>query len=197
MTELLAQAIGHHRAGRFKEAESHYRKILTGKPRHADALHLLGLLAHQTGHPEDAAKLIRSAVSAEATRAPDHYHFGVVLAGLGDPEGTERACCTAIRLQQEYSDALNNLGDLLIARERFGEAAELFRRAIEQSPDDARYRADLGSVLPRLEQPRKALDALEAALARDPNNLAALYDRGQAHRACNTLGAVVRNFRQY
>lgn len=195
MTELLAQAIEHHRARRFKEAEALYREVLATAPRHADALHLLGLLAHQTGHPDDAAKLIRSAISADGERAPYHYHLGVVLSGLGDQEGAERAYRTAIRLQPKYPDALNNLGGVLLARERYGEAAELFRRAIGQKPADARYRANLGSVLLRLERPREALDALEAALARDPNNLAALYDRGRAHSAADAHAAAARDFR--
>lgn len=195
MTELLAQAIEHHRAGRFREAESLYRRILTAAPQHADALHLLGLLAHQTGHPEDAAKLIRSAIGADGSRAAYHFHLGVVLSGLGEQEAAEQAYREAIRLQPGNPDALNNLGGLLIAKERFGEAAEMFRTAIAQKPADARYHANLGSVLLRLDRPGEALDALEAALARDPDNLAALYDRGRAHRACDELGRAVRDFR--
>lgn len=194
MTELLTKAIEHHRAGRFREAESLYRKILAAAPRHPDALHLFGLLAHQTGNPAEAAKLIRSAISADGAHAAYHFHLGVVLSGLDDPAGAERAYREAIRLQPKSPDALNNLGGLMLARERYGEAADLFRRAVEQSPADARYHANLGSVLLRLERPHEALEALEAALARDPNNLAALYDRGRAHRACEMLGAAVRDF---
>lgn len=195
MTELLAQAIAHHRAGRLHEAETLYRQILAAAPRHPDALHLLGLLSHQTGQPEDAAALLRSAIAADGSRAPYHFHLGVVLSGLGDAAAAAEAYRAALRLQPRYPDALNNLGGLLLARGRYGEAAELFRQAAEHNPADARYHANLGSVLLRLDRPREALAALETALARDPNNLAALYDRGRAHRACDAASAAVRDFR--
>src|SRR5437867_1473861 len=42
-------ARAHHQSGRLAEAEAIYRQILAVEPRHADALHLLGVIAHQVG----------------------------------------------------------------------------------------------------------------------------------------------------
>ena len=42
-------AIEHHQAGRLAEAEGIYRQVLARFPDHTDALHLLGVLAGQTG----------------------------------------------------------------------------------------------------------------------------------------------------
>ena len=51
-TEQLARGLDHPRAGRLESAETEYRRILGADPVHADALHLLGVLAHQRGeHP--------------------------------------------------------------------------------------------------------------------------------------------------
>ena len=44
---LFDEAVAHHRGGRFQQAEQLYRNILEGHPTHADALHLLGLVAYQ------------------------------------------------------------------------------------------------------------------------------------------------------
>ena len=48
--QAMQIALEHHRAGRLAEAEAIYRQVLARCPDHADALHLLGVLAGQTGH---------------------------------------------------------------------------------------------------------------------------------------------------
>ncbi len=48
------QALRLHRAGRLAEAEQFYRQILAAVPNHADSLHMLGVLALQSGRPAEA-----------------------------------------------------------------------------------------------------------------------------------------------
>src|SRR5437868_11273433 len=60
---LLAEAAAHHRAGRLAAAERMCRRILAIDPDHADGLHLLGLIAHQTGHSDQALELIGRAIA--------------------------------------------------------------------------------------------------------------------------------------
>ena len=43
--QAMQIALGHHQAGRLAEAEAIYRQVLAQFPDHADALHLLGVLA--------------------------------------------------------------------------------------------------------------------------------------------------------
>ena len=47
--ETLAIAVQHHQGGRLQVAEQLYRQVLQVEPKNADALHLLGVLAHQVG----------------------------------------------------------------------------------------------------------------------------------------------------
>ena len=44
----------HHRAGRLREAEESYKRIIASDPRHVDALHLLGTLYQNTHRMQDA-----------------------------------------------------------------------------------------------------------------------------------------------
>src|SRR5205809_2783705 len=60
---LLAEAVSQHQAGRLAAAERLYRRILAVDPDHADSLHLLGLIAHQTGHSDKALDLIGRAIA--------------------------------------------------------------------------------------------------------------------------------------
>ena len=45
----------HHQAGRLELAEEIYRRILAVEPNHPDALHLLGVVAHQAGKHDGAS----------------------------------------------------------------------------------------------------------------------------------------------
>lgn len=49
ISQLIQTGLEHHQAGRLQEAETIYRAILKEQPQHANALHLLGLIAHQVG----------------------------------------------------------------------------------------------------------------------------------------------------
>jgi hypothetical protein len=62
--QAVEMAVQHHRAGRVREAEALYRQVLGAQPGHADALHLLGVLAHQTGRTEYTIQLIPRAAAA-------------------------------------------------------------------------------------------------------------------------------------
>src|SRR5258707_7995881 len=48
--EAFASAVEHHQAGRLREAEALYRQVVANAPNHADASHLLGVVAYQSGH---------------------------------------------------------------------------------------------------------------------------------------------------
>jgi protein O-GlcNAc transferase len=47
--QVLQQAITHHQAGQFTEAEERYLSVLQAEPKHPDANHNLGLMAMQLG----------------------------------------------------------------------------------------------------------------------------------------------------
>ena len=72
-----------HQAGQLAEAEAIYRQILAAQPHHADALHLLGIIAHQTGHRDAALGLIRKAILGRPRAAMLHNSLGNVLQALG------------------------------------------------------------------------------------------------------------------
>ena len=76
VAQAMRMALEHHRAGRLAEAETIYRQVLGGFPDHADALHLLGVLACQAGQPEVAIGLIGRAVAIDPDTAEYHLNLG-------------------------------------------------------------------------------------------------------------------------
>jgi Flp pilus assembly protein TadD len=69
---LFGVAVMHHQAGRLAKAEACYRQVLQAEPNHADAAHLLGVIALQVGRYELAGDLIRQAIKLNRHN-PDYY----------------------------------------------------------------------------------------------------------------------------
>ena len=91
MDQGLATAIDHHQNGRLAEAEAGYRQILEATPNHADANHLLGVIAYQVGNFDVAEQLISQAVKTDPNQALYHLNLGNVLQD-----------------QQRHGDAINS-----------------------------------------------------------------------------------------
>ena len=66
---ILRQALAQHQAGQLQAASNLYQQILNSDPNHAEALHLLGVIAIQTSRPQDAIELIERAVSIRRDQA--------------------------------------------------------------------------------------------------------------------------------
>src|SRR5271168_1686755 len=58
-----------HAAGRLGEAEQVYHQLLTAAPDHADSLHMLGVLALQTGRPDAALQWVDRAIALHSPAA--------------------------------------------------------------------------------------------------------------------------------
>lgn len=59
---LFEAGLRHHQPGRLVDAENAYRRTFAAHPNHADALHLLGVIACQAGRPDVAVQLIELAI---------------------------------------------------------------------------------------------------------------------------------------
>jgi predicted Zn-dependent protease len=74
LEQAFESALRHHQQGHLREAEHGYRSILSRHPRHPDTLHLLGLVAFQTGDRAGALKLLEAAVAALPGMPLFRYH---------------------------------------------------------------------------------------------------------------------------
>ena len=59
LQQALDLALHHHTVGNLSKAENVYQEILQTNPSHPDALHLLGVIAHQGGANDHAVDLIQ------------------------------------------------------------------------------------------------------------------------------------------
>ena len=160
--QAFALALQHHRAGRLAEAERGYREILRREPEHADSLHLLGVIAMQSGDLPSALSLVQRAVALRPDAAVCRNNLGQVLDRLGRYDEAARCYEAAIELDPGYAEANNNLGFLLARQDRLTEADALYRKAIDLEPEYAEPHTNRGNLL----KDRGELDAAIACYRR-------------------------------
>jgi tetratricopeptide (TPR) repeat protein len=109
--------------------------VLAQHPYHADARHLLGLIALQRGDQEQAARLVADAVRLTPAAANMHANLGLIYFATNRFAEAEAELTEAVHLHPAHAVALNNLGSTLNALGRNDEAIECYRRAIAVPPD--------------------------------------------------------------
>jgi protein O-GlcNAc transferase len=164
----FAAALEHHKAGRLAEAERLYRQVCAADPRHAAALHRLGVVAHRLGRP-DAAALLQRATALQPNVAEIHNDLGIVLAGQRQFAQAAASFARAVALKPDYAEAHCNRGLALGNLRRFAEASESFGRALAIDPNVALAHAARAAALRELGCTADAVVHYRRAAALTPN----------------------------
>lgn len=195
----LAEALSLHQAGDLRGAEQLYRGILGRAPRDADALHLLGVLCHQTGRGADAVALIGKAIRAKPGVAEFHANLALALQGLGRAAEAGSQLTEAVRLRPDYWEAHFNLGLLLQGLGRLDGAATHLRAAVDLRPSDPAPYGALATLLGAIGRIAESVAYHQAALALRPeepaligNVAAALRDAGMMQHAADAYAEALR-----
>jgi protein O-GlcNAc transferase len=171
---LMAQAQALHRGGRIAQAEPVYREVLRRAPKHFDALHSLGMLAFQAGHPQASADLMAQALAVDASNAEAHGNLGFALHTLRRHAEALASFDRALALKPDLLEALNNRGNTLSALGRHDDALASFDRALALRPDYVEAAYNRGNAL-------HAAGRFDAALASYDQVIAVRSDIAQAH----------------
>jgi protein O-GlcNAc transferase len=166
---LFEQAVRHHQNGDLAQAEALYRNIIQADPGHAEALHFLGILAQQTGHPQAAISLIRQAIALKPNVTDFPFNLGVVFKDLG--KWSEASACfqAVLGIDPNHREAPNNLGLAFLEEGRLDEAVAVARKALGLYPDNADLHNNLGNAYSQLGQVDEAITCYRAALRLCPH----------------------------
>ncbi|MBL8838343.1 MAG: tetratricopeptide repeat protein [Alphaproteobacteria bacterium] len=145
--ERYAEAVAHHQAGRLAEAERLYRAILAADPRHAFALHHLGVIAHQAGHHDAARRLIEDALALVPDFPEALTNLGLALLALGRHDEAVARLDRAVSIAPDDARALYNLGVAFDAAGNVAGAAVAYRRAVDLKPDYVQAQGNLAIAL--------------------------------------------------
>jgi tetratricopeptide (TPR) repeat protein len=199
MPDTLQFALQHQQQGRLHEAARLYQALLAVQPGHLEALHLLGVVAHQQGDHTRAALLIGRAIAGNPNNAMYHANLAEAFRALGQLDQAVASCRDALRLRPGYSEAANNLGMALLGQGKTDHALAAFAEALRLKPDFAMASNNLGNAL-RLRGAlieaethfRRAV-AMAPGLAEAHSNLGQLLlERHQPHESLEYLRVAVR-----
>jgi protein O-GlcNAc transferase len=199
-SELLQTAFEHHQSGDLPRAEAACRETLRVDPRHADALHLLGVIAFQKREHVAAVDRIGQAIDADPARPELHNSLGNVYRALGCPAEALGAFQRAIQLRPDFSIAYFNLGVVLTEQGQAAGAAACFERAVQLDPKNVPAWMNFGSGLLERGELDDAAACFECLLEQDSKNVAALgllgRCRARAGRSAEAISAYERALEQ-
>jgi predicted O-linked N-acetylglucosamine transferase (SPINDLY family) len=189
--QAMHTALKHHRAGRLADAEAIYRQVLAQRPDHAEALHLLGVLAGQVGRTDAAIDLIRRAIVVNPGSAEYHNNLGETYRRTGQSDRAIACFRRAIELRPDLGMAHNNLGSALQAVGRPEESIAAFRRLSQLQPASAEAHCNLGVALHKADRLDEAVGAFRRAIALDPGHAEAYSNLGSTLRLVGQFDAAI------
>jgi tetratricopeptide (TPR) repeat protein len=185
IADAFALAVRNHQAGHLTHAEQLYRQILQADPTHADAHHMLGVLALHMGRAAQAVMSIRQAISLKPQDATYHVNLGLALQGLGAIEDALPHFEEAVRLKPDFAEAHSNVASALFRLGKRDEAMAHYLQAIHIKPACAEAHCGLGVAFAEQDKLEKAVEHFRHALRFRPDFAEA---HGNLAMALNNLG---------
>lgn len=169
LEEALTRAYAHWNAGQVDQAEQFCQRVLAMWPGQADALHLMGLMAHGFGNLDLALQYVRQACLAP--RAPSLYlsNLAEMCRQAGLLEEAERAGRQAVALNSSFVAGWNNLGIILQEAGKYEESVTCLERVVALQPDNAEAHNNLANTYKRAGRPDLAGAHYGKALELFPN----------------------------
>jgi len=194
VSDTLCLAVEHHRAGRLAQAETCYERLLRIDPRHADALHLLGVAAHQRGDHHRAVDCIRRAIAQNDAFAPYHSNLGAAYRSMGRLDDAIGCYREALRRDDRAAEVHFNLANALKEKESLPEAADSYRQAVQLKPEWADPWIALAETLRRQDRLDEAVACCRRALAIQPESAEAEFQLGGALRAQGRSAEAIEHY---
>ena len=150
LKDKLETAKLYHRSGKLQQAENLYREILKEEPQNAEATHLLGLLAVQTGKLDIGKHLIETAIELNPDDPVFYVNLGVIYYLKKDFEKAKELFRKALEMDNFYFEAHANLGKLLAEENLLEEARVHLVKAVNLGDTDQSTLITLAEVNLRL-----------------------------------------------
>ena len=183
----------HYRNGRLQQAKEECQRILA-KEQRADAILMLGMIAHEQRDFEAAAAHYEHFLRLQPEHARTHYHLALVLGQLGRTERAVEHLRKSISLSPDNRAAHTQLGDASARLGRWEEAARAYSQAHALQPDDVATTIKLGNVYLAVQRFADAAELYERTLETLPDNAvlyrhlgAVLHRMGRTQKAIDCL----------
>jgi predicted O-linked N-acetylglucosamine transferase (SPINDLY family) len=178
--ETFLAATRAHKAGNLAEAARLYRAVLDIHPHHADALHLLGLIASQNANHDQSIDYIRRAVALNPRSAPFLNNLGEAYRRAGRIGEAIESYRRALELVPSFPHAHYNLGIALRSQGHYNEALSHYQQAVTLEPRYVQAWYNMANLLREEGRVDLAIEAYRRALALKPDHAEAHLNLGSA-----------------
>ena len=192
--------------GQEGEAIPHLERAVISDPDLLEACSALGLAYERTGDldraqlvkehtehlrdHEEALRALKTSIALDRRDAAAFFAAGDLYTHLVRPVAAAQALEVGLRIVPDNTEALSNLGLVLLSLQQLPRAIETYEKVIALDPTSVSAYANLGNALAGSGQHERAIAAFQRALALDPDlapahlGLARLYEKlGRADEA--------------
>jgi predicted TPR repeat methyltransferase len=163
--DLCDAATRHFSSKRYGPAEDRCRKALALDPKHADSLHLLGLIYWQTNRLDMAIDLIGWAIKCNPNNHEYFLNLGEVFQQQSKLDDAGKSFEIAIKLAPNLAVGWIKLGKLLLIQRRYSEVLLAFENATTLDSNKAEASGLSARVLFELGRHEDALAKCDLSLA--------------------------------
>jgi tetratricopeptide (TPR) repeat protein len=167
-SQALMLAEQKRRQGFLADAEDLSRQAAAAEPDNAEAAHMRGLIAHQSGKPFEAIEHLHRAIAINPGIAVYHANIGEMYRLAGKIDEAIAAGRRAIALDADYAEAHSNVGVALFEQGKFEEALAHYDRAIAAQGNFVQAHSNRGNALQRLKRFAEAELAYRRAIELQP-----------------------------
>jgi protein O-GlcNAc transferase len=189
--EILSTAFAQQQCGQAASAEKTLRSGLRQWPNDVGINFALGSLLYEHNRHRDAVIFAQRAADLDAQKRPADPRPLVLLAKCflrsNRFDQCDSATKRALGVAPDNVDALNTLGNSLLARQRSDEALPLLERALAIEPDNVTCAVTYAALLTDLAQAEKAHAIMRKAAEQEPSNTPILVGCASGSSYCSNV----------
>ena len=171
-----------HRQGELSQAEALYREILTVEPNHAEALHLLAILAMRGGKTDVGIELMERSLQANPAQPAVLVNLARAFTQVRRRDSAIATYDRALALAPDFAEALYERANALMRFHEAEEALQNYEWYLARSPGHVAAWNNRGNALQELGRLPEAVESYDRALALQPDFAEACNNRGNALR---------------
>ena len=190
----IEQAKKLHQQGHLREASLIYEAVLKSDPENAESMHLLGLVAAQSGKHELAVNWITKALAINPQNSKFHNNLGTALLDSKLYAKAIASYDAALRFKPDFADAYYNKSLALVQLKEWDSAVQSLQHALLHESEFFEALYLLGNTLQEVGRFDEAITSYKSAIDINSNYAPLFYNLGNAFKAKRQFKTAIENY---